>query len=137
VSEYGVNISKFRTEKQFVSHLKLAPQRPVSGGKVLKKRRKQLKGTRTAEALRHAATALKKSHSALGAYYRRMARRKDGSIAVFATARQIATLSLPDDCVGGKNTWISARRHMRSNIKRSGSGASKAQPPSSASAGPR
>jgi transposase len=92
VSEYGVDVSKFRTEKEFVSHLKLAPHRPVSGGKVLKKPRRQQKGTRTAEALRNAATALRNSRSALGAYYRRLARRKDSSIAVFATARKIGTL---------------------------------------------
>lgn len=92
VSEYGVDVSKFPTEKAFVSPLKLAPQRPVSGGKVLKKKRQKQKGTRTAEALRNAATALKNSRSALGAYYRRIARRKDSSVAVFATARKIATL---------------------------------------------
>jgi len=92
VSEYGLDLNKFSSERQFVSHLKLAPHRPVSGGQVLKRRRKQQKGTRTAEALRNAATALKRSHSALGAYYRRIARRKDGAIAVFATARKSATL---------------------------------------------
>lgn len=91
ISEYGVDLGKFPTERAFVSHLKLAPQRPVSGGKVLKKRSRS-KGTRTAEALRNAATALKHSATALGAYYRRMARRKDGSIAVFATARKLATI---------------------------------------------
>lgn len=92
VSEYGVDVSKFSTEKDFVSHLKLAPHRPVSGGKVLKNRHHKQKATRTAEALRHAATALKNSRSALGAYFRRIARRKDSSIAVFAAARKIATL---------------------------------------------
>jgi transposase len=91
LSEYGVDLSKFPAENQFVSHVKLAPHRPVSGGKVLRKKRK-LKGTRTAEALRNAAAALKKSRSALGAYYRRIARQKDASIAVFATARKLATL---------------------------------------------
>jgi transposase len=92
VSEYGVDISKFPTEGEFVSHLQLAPHRPVSGGKVLKKQRQKPKGTRTAAALRNAATAVRNSHSALGAYFRRMARRKDTSIAVFATARKIAAL---------------------------------------------
>jgi transposase len=91
ISEYGINLSKFPTEREFVSHLQLAPHRPVSGGKVLKKRRHSQKGTRTAEALRNAATTLRKSSSALGAYYRRIARRKDSSIAVFATARKLAT----------------------------------------------
>ena len=64
----------------------------MSGGKVLKKKRGRQTGTRTSEALRNAATAVRLSRSALGAYYRRMARRKDSAIAVFATARKIATL---------------------------------------------
>jgi transposase len=89
MAEYGPDLSKFPTEGEFVKHIGLAPHRPVSGGKVLKKRRQE-KATRTAEALRNAAAALKASHSALGAYYRRMARRKDSAIAVFATARKLA-----------------------------------------------
>jgi hypothetical protein len=59
---------------------------------VLKNKRKKQKGTRTAEVLRNAASSLKHSRSALGAYYRRMARRKDSGVAVFATARKLAAL---------------------------------------------
>jgi transposase len=92
ISEYGVNVNKFSTEEEFVSHLKLAPHRPVSGGKVLKKKRQQKKSTRSAEVLRQAATTLHASRSALGAYFRRIARRKDRSIAVFAAARKLAVL---------------------------------------------
>jgi transposase len=39
-----------------------------------------------------AATTLAHSQSALGAYYRHMARRKDSAVAIFATARKLATL---------------------------------------------
>ena len=39
-----------------------------------------------------AATSLHHSQTALGAYYRHMARRKGDDIAVFATARKLATL---------------------------------------------
>lgn len=92
ISEYGIDISKFPSEGEFVSHIQLAPHRPVSGGKVLKKKASKPKGTRTGEALRRAAVAVRNSRSALGASYRRMARRKDGSIAVFVTARKIAKL---------------------------------------------
>lgn len=92
ITEYGTDMSKFPTEKEFVKHIGLAPARPVSGGKVLKKSRKARKSTRTAEVLRNAAAALKNSHSALGAYYRRMARRRDASIAVFATARKLGEM---------------------------------------------
>ena len=92
MSEYGTEMSKFPTEGEFVKHVGLAPHRPVSGGKVLKNKPKKQKGTRTAEVLRNAATSLKHSRSALGAYYRRMARRKDSGVAVFATARKLGGL---------------------------------------------
>ena len=91
VSEYGIDLSKFATEKQFIQHLQLAPQRPVSGGKQLKKGRRRTTGTRVGRALRMAATGVRNSPSALGAYYRRMSRTKDASVAVFATARKIGT----------------------------------------------
>ena len=39
-----------------------------------------------------AALSLSRSDTALGAYYRRVARRKDGKTAVFATARKLAQL---------------------------------------------
>jgi len=92
LSEYGTEMSKFSTEGEFVKHVGLAPYRPVSGGKVLKNKRKKQKGTRTAEVLRNAASSLKHSRSALGAYYRRMAHRKDSGVAIFATARKLAAL---------------------------------------------
>jgi transposase len=93
ISEYGIDVSKFPSEDKFVKHVGLVPFRPVSGGKVLKKKaRKAAKSTRTAEVLRNAASALKNSHSALGAYYRRMARRIDAGVAVFATARKLAEM---------------------------------------------
>ena len=41
-------------------------------------------------ALRMAATALRRSRSALGAYYRRIAQRLGADVAVFATARKLA-----------------------------------------------
>ena len=39
-----------------------------------------------------AATSLRHSETALGAYYRQIARRIGGDVAVFATARKLATL---------------------------------------------
>jgi hypothetical protein len=46
---------------------------------------------RFAGVLRMAALSLARSKTALGAYFRRIARRKDGAVAVFATARKLAT----------------------------------------------
>lgn len=91
ITEYGTDLSKFPNERKFVRHIQLAPHTPVSGGKPIKKSRRKTKGTRTAEALRHAAIAVRDSKSAMGGYYRRISRRLGASVAVFATARKLAT----------------------------------------------
>ena len=41
LSEYGSDLSRFPTEKQFVSHVTLAPRVPKSGGKPVKKKTEQ------------------------------------------------------------------------------------------------
>jgi len=93
LSEYGPDLSRFPTEKQFVSHVKLAPHQPMSGGKPVKKKKKRgSASTRVAAALRMAALSLRHSETALGAYYRQISRRIGGDVAVFATARKLATL---------------------------------------------
>jgi hypothetical protein len=92
LSEYGPDLSRFPTEKQFVSHVTLAPRRPTSGGKPVQKKRRNTASTRVAGALRMAALSLRRSGTALGAYYRRIARRIGADVAVFATARKLATL---------------------------------------------
>jgi transposase len=92
MSEYGPDLSRFPTEDQFVSHLTLAPNQPVSGGKPVKKKKRSSASTRVAAALRMAALSLRHSETALGAYYRQIARRIGGDVAVFATARKLATL---------------------------------------------
>jgi transposase len=91
-SEYGSDLSRFPTEKEFVSHLKLAPYVPKSGGKPLAKKRRNSATTRAANALRMAALGLRHSETALGAYYRHTAQRLGADVAVFACARRIATL---------------------------------------------
>lgn len=93
LSEYGSDLSRFPTEKEFVSHVTLAPHVPTSGGKPLKKKTKpHSASTRVGAALRMAVLCLRRSQTALGAYYRRIAQRCGGDIAVFATARKLATL---------------------------------------------
>ena len=92
LSEYGPDLSRFPSEKQFVSHATLAPHVPKSGGKPVKKKKRNSASTRVASALRMAALSLRHSETALGAYYRSVARRIGGDVAVFATARKLATL---------------------------------------------
>jgi transposase len=92
LSEYGPDLSRFPTEKQFVKHVTLAPHKPTSAGKPVKKKKRNGASTRVAAALRMAATSLRHSETALGAYYRQMARRIAADVAVFATARKLATI---------------------------------------------
>ncbi len=92
LSEYGPDLSCFPTEKQFVSHVTLAPHVFKSGGKPVKRKKRNSASTRVAAALRMAALSLRNSPTALGAYYRSIARRLKGDVAVFATARKLAIL---------------------------------------------
>jgi transposase len=92
LSEYGSDLSRFPSEDEFISHATLAPHVAKSGGKPVKKRKRNSASTRVATAFRMAAQSLRHSDTALGAYYRRMAQRKGGDIATFATARKIGKL---------------------------------------------
>ena len=93
LSEYGADLTRFPTEQQFVSHVGLAPHKPISGGKVLKRKRKPGSASaRVGAALRMAALTMRHSQTALGGYYRQIARRAGADVAVFATARELAQL---------------------------------------------
>jgi transposase len=92
VSEIGLNLSAFPDENHFVSYLRLAPNLSVSAGKKVPNKFKSNTCTRLANALKISALSLRNSKTALGAFYRRIARRKGASVAVFATARKLAQL---------------------------------------------
>jgi transposase len=90
-SEIGSDFSPFPTENHFASWLTLAPQRDISGGKVI--RHIPAAGrNRVANALRMAAQSLYHSDSYLGARYRRLRARLEGKKAVKAMARYLACL---------------------------------------------
>lgn len=92
VTEVGVDLAAFPSEKQFISWLRLCPRMAISGGKPLRKRRNAAGANRVAGLLRVAALSLVRSQSALGAQYRRIASRKGAKVAIFATARHLAAL---------------------------------------------
>ena len=92
LTEVGLDLSAFPTEKHFVSWLRLSPRTAISGGKPLPKKRNGRGSTRIAGVLRMAALSVGKTKTALGAAYRRLARRKGADVAVFAIARKLATL---------------------------------------------
>lgn len=91
LTEVGLDLQAFPSEKHFVSWLRLSPKTAFSAGKPLPKKNKATGATRVAGVLRMAALSLSNSSSALGAYFRRIARRKGGATAIFATARKLAT----------------------------------------------
>jgi len=91
ISEVGADLSRFPSDKHFASWLGLCPGTKISGGKVLSGRT-QCCANRAAQALRLAASALRSSQSALGAYFRRLCSRMDKAKAVTAAAHKLARL---------------------------------------------
>jgi transposase len=91
LSEIGPDLSRFPTEKQFVSYLSLSPHNRISGGKLLPHKGRP-STSRVGQALRMAAMTLRKSSCALGAFFRRIQSRLGTPIAVHATARKLAIL---------------------------------------------
>jgi len=91
LTETGVDMSPWRTEKHFCSWLSICPHNDKTGGKVIKSRTKKTQN-RAAAALRIAAQSLSRSKSALGAYYRRMRAKLGGPEAVTATAHKLARI---------------------------------------------
>lgn len=91
LSEIGPDVSKWPTVKHFASWLGLAPQKNQSGGRDRPAKTAKNKN-RVAEALRMAAQSVSRSHSALGAFYRRIRAKQGGPAAVVATAHKLARM---------------------------------------------
>lgn len=91
ISEVGVDMSRFKSDKHFASWMGLCPGTRITGGKVISGKTKRC-ANRAAQALRLAAAALRTSQSALGAYYRRLCARMDKPKAVTAAAHKLARL---------------------------------------------
>ena len=91
VSEIGLDMNRWPTEKHFVSWLTVAPHNKISGGKLLSSRT-QPSANRAAKVLRMAAMSLGRSDHALGAFYRRIGARVGKAKAITATARKLAIL---------------------------------------------
>jgi transposase len=91
ISEIGLDMTRWPTGKHFASWLGLCPGNKLSGGKRYRMRSKPT-ANRAASALRLAAQGLVNSHSALGAYYRRIRARLGAPKAITATAHKLARL---------------------------------------------
>jgi len=71
LSEVGLDPTRFPTVKHFTSWLGLCPGQKVTGGKVKSSKTRPVEN-RAHGAFRLAALSVAKSHSALGAFYRRL-----------------------------------------------------------------
>jgi transposase len=91
LSEIGTDISKWPTDKHFASWLGLAPHNDISGGKVLRSRTLPSQN-RAGQAFRQAATAVSRSSSAIGAFYRRKRAQGGPMFAQAATAHKLARI---------------------------------------------
>lgn len=91
VSETGLDMSRWTSEKRFTSWLSLSPNHRESGGKILG-RRTQSSANRAATVFRLGARALYNADNAMGAFYRRLRARRGAPKAVTATARKIAVI---------------------------------------------
>jgi transposase len=91
LSEIGVDVSRFPTEKHFASWLGVCPRQYESNR--TKKKRSPRKGkNRIAIALRMAAQSLGRTRSPLAMFYRRIKSRIGGKGAITATAHKLACL---------------------------------------------
>lgn len=91
VSETGLDMTRFHSEKAFASWMHLCPNNRITGGRV-RSRRVRPGGNRAGQALKVAAQTLHHSKSALGAFFRRMKARLGPQKAIVATAHKLARL---------------------------------------------
>lgn len=91
VSELGTDMTRWPTEDHLVSWLKLAPNRQISGGKVIQQERTKTKN-RVSNALRMSANSLHRSDSYLGAQFRSLRGRLGPGKAIKAMAARLARL---------------------------------------------
>ena len=91
ITEQGVDMSAFPTEKHFSSHLGLCPNNRITGGRVRKRSTRHV-NSRAADALRIAAQSLTRSKTALGAFCRRIRARHGAPVAIVATANKMSKI---------------------------------------------
>ena len=91
LSEVGTDMTKWKTERHFVSWLGLAPNTKKSGGKVISSKIKKKKH-HAGQAFRMGASSLYGSKNALGDFYRRIRSKSGGPEAVVATAHKLAII---------------------------------------------
>ncbi len=91
ISEIGMDMNRWATEKHFTSWLCLCPGSKKTGGKLISGRTRS-SANRAASTLRMAAFSLARSNCALGAFFRRIRARLGSPKAITATAHKLAKI---------------------------------------------
>jgi transposase len=91
ISEVGIDMNKWQTEKHFGSWLGLSANNKISGGRILSTKSRKVVN-RASTAFRLAAYSAGNSNSAIGAFYRRLRSRIGAPKAITATAYKIARI---------------------------------------------
>jgi transposase len=121
LTELGTDLeAAFGNGSRFASWLALCPNPQVSGGKVIRKGTRKVKH-RVATIFRLAAQTLHASHTALGAFYRRMRAKLGPPQAITATAHKLAriffhlvtTRTAYDESIFARNEELHQQRRRR------------------------
>jgi transposase len=88
MTEVGFDMSMFKSAKHFASFLGFAPNRKITGGKLLSSKTRK-KTSPLAKVIQDAANSAGNSKGRLGDFFRRLAYRKGRSVAITATGRKI------------------------------------------------
>lgn len=91
LSEVGVDMNKWPTEKHFVSWLGIAPNTKISGGRTISSKVPK-KQNKAGALFRMIAYAIQRSDHWLGAFYRRIKAKGGPKKAIVATARKLAVI---------------------------------------------
>jgi len=91
LSEIGIDMGPWKTEKHFASWLTLCPNHKITGGKIFQRSTRK-SSNRVRDVLCLCAQSLFNSRSALGAFSRRMRSRLGPEKAIIATAHKLALL---------------------------------------------
>ena len=92
MTETGFNlIEKFKTAKHFASWLGFAPNRKITGGKIISSHTASVKSP-LSYAIRQAANAAGNGKGRLGDFFRKIAYKNGRTAAIVATARKIAVI---------------------------------------------
>lgn len=91
ISEVGVDMHKWKSEKHFAAWLNLSPNTKISGGKIISSIMMKKKN-KAGQCLRQAASCLSTNKTPIGDYYRRMRAKLGGRGAALVTAHKLSRI---------------------------------------------